>query len=694
MKRNIRFRRPKKQNISVLEEVGVITTNTGNNIINNNNDNINNDEDNVCAVKKRIFMNEKFKRLSQSQLIELMLIFSLACSFTPAFDKSTDFSQKTSPLLSQFFLSESHIALLPPSYVCNNFEEVRVTFKLWRDLFVEQNSRYAAVRWSAPLLDKVTDGHRYEDDDDDDDEDNKKDNDNNNHDDGDSKNDMNCGGGDGVICANYGEPARGPQTKPLDWEDVVARREGDGRSTQSGSSIGGSVSSARLLCDSDAASTVSTPRKAPSFATAVITVCDDYRNFTSSGRTYEREEAGEWGFQHLPESVLLAIISCFTFPDVLAFLRTNKRFNELVKKRFAMNEHGAFIIPAFTGRSTHFYRQEIHSSGKNKSNKKDCSSDVEQLVTSQQKSIRLFFGQQRRDNHSSSLRHLLSFLVPEMTIPHIEAHTNVHKGRGKGCSWVFVTSQKDAERLMGFDKLIFLDINEKKEEVYILAPPRSREWLRKYAEEVGNSLNRPINLPRQPIVVELPERSLAKNNKAILRPQIKPKNKREQRNHQQNIQEQKKQEEKEKEKEKENLICEESYGEKEEEQKNITTCVAEVTPVTNESNSELKKKITTHEQKKMKYSFLTDRSPNFKTSQSKKKHKYNSHISSFYSNNVTYHKRKLFCNDFSERCFEFFNVNATTIMIGNSQYRHDPYIYNPLCQSMENVVFNNINYWQ
>ncbi|RNF09309.1 hypothetical protein TraAM80_02256 [Trypanosoma rangeli] len=284
--------------------------------------------------------------------------------------------------------------------------------------------------------------------------------------------------------------------------------DADHHSTASGSSIGGSGSSSHLPSDSTCTSFASTPRRTlhppediPSHHRPSIDCRLEAMNIE------EGERGGRFG--SLPDSVLLPILLFLSFPEVITLLSTNKRLSDLVRGMFGVNEHGVFCIPAFTGHPSPSGRY----GGQFATGKTHSEGNKQGVTGAPKKTIRLFFGQQRRDNHPSSLRHLLNFLVPDVLIPQMEAHTNALNGRGKGCTWVFVTSQEDAKRLMQFNKLIFLDVNAAGSEVYLVAPPRSKAWIQDHAESVGGWATRPMYLPRQPMVIEMPEKPSTKRKR-------------------------------------------------------------------------------------------------------------------------------------------------------------------------------------
>ncbi|KAG8341901.1 hypothetical protein TRVL_07270 [Trypanosoma vivax] len=211
----------------------------------------------------------------------------------------------------------------------------------------------------------------------------------------------------------------------------------------------------------------------------------------------------------LPDPVLLGIVPYLCLPEVLALLTVTRKLNRLVRQYFAVNSHGVLSIPAFDSRSFLQYRPE------KKTQTQASTSDAPARRLPGVKPIRLFFGQQRRDAHPSALRRLLRFIVPSLPIMHMEAHTNSRNGRGKGCAWVIVPSLAEAKRLMALNRRLFLDVNSDGEEVYMFAPPSAKEWLHEHAELAAASTSRPNHLPRQPMVVEVPQRGAGQARKIL-----------------------------------------------------------------------------------------------------------------------------------------------------------------------------------
>ena len=132
------------------------------------------------------------------------------------------------------------------------------------------------------------------------------------------------------------------------------------------------------------------------------------------------------------------------------------------------------------------------------------------LLSVEEESVRLFFGQLRRENTGDFPRFLCNMLAPDANVRHIEAHTGPDN-RGKGCAWVIVASQRDAAELLRFSKRLFLHADSDGTEMVLIAPPteEGKNSLRAFAEEQCGSTasalkERAKHLPRQPVVVELP----------------------------------------------------------------------------------------------------------------------------------------------------------------------------------------------
>ena len=135
--------------------------------------------------------------------------------------------------------------------------------------------------------------------------------------------------------------------------------------------------------------------------------------------------------------------------------------------------------------------------------------------------VRVFMGQLRKDRTSEFPTYLLNMIFPDMYIPHIESHTGVDN-RGKGCAWVHVTTDADAQRLLALDKRLFLDLDENGAEAVLMcdASEDGRAQLRAFADRFGPDPLRPMQLPRQPMVLELPKNgSSPTSGKGRRRPQ-------------------------------------------------------------------------------------------------------------------------------------------------------------------------------
>jgi hypothetical protein len=134
-----------------------------------------------------------------------------------------------------------------------------------------------------------------------------------------------------------------------------------------------------------------------------------------------------------------------------------------------------------------------------------CGAEVKKSLLS------LFFGQLRRDNTDHFPRFVISTLFPGMSVPLIEPHTSP-EGRGKGCSWVFVSSESDAQSLVQWNRRLFMDVDDRGEEVVYIASPHEIDALKRFAAEQSMFPMRPPSLPRQPMVLELPHGSAVKSS--------------------------------------------------------------------------------------------------------------------------------------------------------------------------------------
>ncbi|ESS66363.1 hypothetical protein TCDM_04980 [Trypanosoma cruzi Dm28c] len=461
----------------------------------------------------------------------------------------------------------------------------------------------------------------------------------------------------------------------------LAPVEKDRRSTLSSSSIGGSSSSTQLAIGSEYNSLVSTPRKLllPNALTNHRSVSGDLcADSIDVDDDVNKENDRKDFFEALPDAALLRIFLFLVFPDVVSLLGTNKRLNGLLRKKFQVNEHGVFRIPAFTGRPSLADRYGGNFAG-NKNHHAKNKNGVSGTMT---KNIRLFFGQQRRDPHPASLRHLLNFLVPEISIPHMESHTNALNNRGKGCTWVFVTSQDDVKLLMQFNRLIFLDLNADGREVYMVAPPRSRKWIQEYAENIARWSTRPIYLPRQPMVIEVPEKPSMKRKRLKWQLQNEKNMQAQQVEDGEPIQENEfEQKEKEEQKHHEEIS---QINEEEEQHQETTPFVSEASAEADGDSSTIH--LPREERQEMENavnetSFFAAFSPRMTREGEDELEKT---CGSFFKHeNILRPSQRKCHNPYSPVYVFYSNLYTTTVCLGDGRYRHDPYLYNPLWEPVE-----------
>ncbi|KAF8300362.1 cyclin-like F-box protein 2 [Trypanosoma cruzi] len=461
----------------------------------------------------------------------------------------------------------------------------------------------------------------------------------------------------------------------------LAPVEKDRRSTLSSSSIGGSSSSTQLAIGSEYNSLVSTPRKLllPNALTDHRSVSGDHcADSIDVDDDVNKENDRKGFFEALSDAALLRIFLFLVFPDVVSLLGTNKRLNELLRKKFQVNEHGVFRIPAFTGRPSLADRYGGNFAG-NKNHHAKNKNGVSGTMT---KNIRLFFGQQRRDPHPASLRHLLNFLVPEISIPHMESHTNALNNRGKGCTWVFVTSQDDVKRLMRFNRLIFLDLNADGREVYMVAPPRSRMWIQEYAENIARWSTRPIYLPRQPMVIEVPEKPSMKRKRLKWQLQNEKNTQAQQVEDGEPIQESEfEQKEQEEQKHHEEVS---QINEKEEQHQETTPFVSEASAEADGDSSTIhlpREERQERENAVNEASFSAASSPRMTREGEGALEK--TCESSFKRENSLRPSQRKCHNPYSPVYVFYSHLYTTTICLGDGRYRHDPYLYNPLWEPVE-----------
>jgi hypothetical protein len=122
---------------------------------------------------------------------------------------------------------------------------------------------------------------------------------------------------------------------------------------------------------------------------------------------------------------------------------------------------------------------------------------------------RVFIGQIRKDLSAEFTTAMVRSLLPDVTILHMESHTNGADGRGKGCAWAYVNSVEDALRVTSLHKRVFADIDaENAEGFWFAKDPQLVGHLSVMAETIGQNRQRPVWLPRQALVAELPANSM------------------------------------------------------------------------------------------------------------------------------------------------------------------------------------------
>jgi len=125
-------------------------------------------------------------------------------------------------------------------------------------------------------------------------------------------------------------------------------------------------------------------------------------------------------------------------------------------------------------------------------------------------SCRVFLGQLRKDLTAELTSYMLRSVLPGLNVLHVESHTNPTDGRGKGCAWVYVDSVADAVSLTKLHKRVFADVDTEGFEGFWIVEenPSLVSCLASMAEHVGSLRGRPQFLPRQPMVAELPAKSV------------------------------------------------------------------------------------------------------------------------------------------------------------------------------------------
>ena len=115
--------------------------------------------------------------------------------------------------------------------------------------------------------------------------------------------------------------------------------------------------------------------------------------------------------------------------------------------------------------------------------------------------LRVFFGQLPKDRTVMILDWLVHLLCPTVAVFHIESHT-AKGGRGKGCAWVYVRGEVDAEKLVGMNHRALLAPLEGGKYGAFLGEPKALGQLSTRVVEGDQepTLNPDVHL----LVVELP----------------------------------------------------------------------------------------------------------------------------------------------------------------------------------------------
>ena len=113
---------------------------------------------------------------------------------------------------------------------------------------------------------------------------------------------------------------------------------------------------------------------------------------------------------------------------------------------------------------------------------------------------RVFFGQLPKDHTAEVADWLITSLFPDIAIYHIEPHTN-KDGRSKGCAWVYLHHVEDEHLLLPLHRRALFDMDASRQHgIYI----GDTNELERMADAIVTVRHRPMSLPRQLMVVELP----------------------------------------------------------------------------------------------------------------------------------------------------------------------------------------------
>ena len=90
-----------------------------------------------------------------------------------------------------------------------------------------------------------------------------------------------------------------------------------------------------------------------------------------------------------------------------------------------------------------------------------------------------------------------------MKVFHIENHTS-KEGRGKGCAWIYVTNAEDEAKLISLNRRLYIDVDSKCREGVWYVTKAMADDLNEISNAHSVYKNRPLVLPRQPLVCEKP----------------------------------------------------------------------------------------------------------------------------------------------------------------------------------------------
>lgn len=134
-----------------------------------------------------------------------------------------------------------------------------------------------------------------------------------------------------------------------------------------------------------------------------------------------------------------------------------------------------------------------------------------------QSAVRVFIGQLRKRHSALALRHMIALLCPQVTILHIESHSN-REGYEKGAAWLYVDTPEHALALLALHKRVFFDADEAGEEGFWFIEDdgsssadmeeRKARLFEFAVQRKADDTRKRMCLPGQPLVIELPQTSM------------------------------------------------------------------------------------------------------------------------------------------------------------------------------------------